>query len=160
VVTTIAGTPGAAGSADGTGAAATFSTPSGIAVDGAGNLYVTDAENGTIRKITPAGVVTTIAGTAGVTGNADGTGAAASFNFPFSIVVDSTGNLYVAELQSGTIRKITPAGVVTTALGVAGQIGVRLGSDGRLARASGLSLSDDHTLILVSANAVLVLALP
>ena len=160
VVTTIAGTSGTAGSADGTGTAATFSTPSGIAVDATGNLYVTDAENGTIRKITPAGAVTTIAGTAGVTGNADGTGAAASFTFPFSIAVDSTGNLYVAELISGTIRKITPTGVVTTVLGVAGQIGVRLGSDGRLARASGLSMSGDHTLIIVSANAVLSLALP
>jgi hypothetical protein len=160
VVSTFAGTPGVAGSADGNASAATFSSPSGIAVDGTGNIYVADSQNGTIRKITPAGAVTTIAGTAGVSGNTDGTGAAASFTFPFSLAVDSTGNQYVAELQSGTVRKITPAGVVTTVLGVAGQIGVRLGSDGRLGRASGLSLSNDHTLILTSANAVLVYALP
>jgi streptogramin lyase len=160
VVTTIAGTSGTAGSADGTGAAASFSTPSGIDVDSAGNLYVTDAGNNTIRKVTPAGVVTTLAGTAGVTGNADGTGAAASFAFPFSVAVDSTGILYVADLVSGTIRKITPAGVVTTVVGVAGELGVRLGPDARLARASGLSLSGDRKLVLVSANAVLVYDLP
>jgi hypothetical protein len=58
------------------------------------------------------------------------------------------------------VRKITPAGVVTTVLGVAGEVGVRLGPDGRLARVSGLSLIDDHTLVLVSANAVLSFALP
>lgn len=160
VVTTIAGTAGTAGSADGIGSAATFSTPSGIAVDTAGNVYVTDAENSTIRKITPAGVVSTLAGTAGVKGSADGSGAAASFLFPFSIAVDSMGNLYVAELVNDDIRKITPAGVVTTVVGVAGQVGVRLGSDSRLAGASGLSLSGDHRLILVSANAVLVYDLP
>jgi hypothetical protein len=66
----------------------------------------------------------------------------------------------VAELVSGDIRKITPAGVVTTVVGVAGEIGVRLGSDARLARASGLSLSGDHKLILVTANAVLAYGLP
>jgi sugar lactone lactonase YvrE len=160
VVTTLAGTAGTAGSTDGSAATATFSSPYGVAVDAAGNVYVADAQNGTIRKITAAGTVSTLAGTAGVTGSADGTGAAASFDFPFSIVVDSVGNLYVAELSNNDIRKITPAGVVSTIVGVAGQVGVRLGPDARLARPSGLSLIGDQQLILTSANAVLLYQLP
>jgi sugar lactone lactonase YvrE len=159
-VSTLAGTPGVAGGADGSGAAATFSSPSGVAVDASGNIYVADSQNNTIRRITPGGVVSTLAGTAGVTGNADGTGAAASFDFPFSIVVDSQGNLYVAELSNNDVRKVSPAGVVSTLVGAAGDVGVQVGPDARLSRPSGLSLSGDHRLILVSANAVLAYTLP
>ena len=84
VVTTLAGTAGMAGSTDGTGAAARFNSPCGVAVDGAGNLYVADNINNTIRKVVVAtGVVTTLAGTAGMTGSTDGTGAAARFNAPW-----------------------------------------------------------------------------
>ena len=122
-VTTLAGTAGVCSSADGTGAAAGFNYPYGITVDSAGNLYVTDETNNTIRKITQAGVVTTLAGTAGVIGSADGTGAAASFTDPRGIVVDKLGNLYVVDNFNQTIRKITPAGVVTTLAGAAGVIG-------------------------------------
>jgi hypothetical protein len=78
----LAGIPSGVGSADGTGAAARFNTPNGVAADGAGNLFVADFDNHTIRKITPAGVVTTFAGTAGLSGSADGTGAAARFFYP------------------------------------------------------------------------------
>ena len=123
VVTTLAGTAGSVGSADGTGAAASFNFPSGVATDSAGNVYVADTNNNTVRKITPAGVVTTLAGTAGVIGSTDATGAAASFNSPFGVAFDSTGNAYVADEGNHTIRKITSAGVVTTFAGTAGVIG-------------------------------------
>src|SRR5205807_6164625 len=96
VVTTLAGTPGVTGSTDGTGAAASFNFPSDVATDGAGNVYVADYNNNTIRKITPAGAVSTLAG-AGLFGSADGTGAAASFNFPSGVATDSAGNIYVAD---------------------------------------------------------------
>src|SRR5881227_1220356 len=123
VVTTLAGTPGVHGSADGAGSAAQFWQPCGIAVDSAGIVYVADQANSTIRKITPAGVVTTIAGAAGMFGSADGSGSAARFNAPDGIAVDSSGNLYVADTLNSTIRKITATGVVTTLAGTAGAIG-------------------------------------
>ena len=120
VVTTLAGSvvgtsSGAnGGSADGLGAAAQFNFPNGLAVDAAGNVYVADFVNETIRQITPAGNVTTLAGTAGVTGNTDGTGSAARFNGPTGIAVDAAGNVYVADTENHAVRKITLAGVVTT----------------------------------------------
>src|SRR5437773_76309 len=123
VVTTLAGTPGVHGSADGTGSAAQFWQPWRIAVDSAGIVYVADQANSTIRKITPAGVVTTIAGAAGMFGSADGSGSAARFNAPDGIAVDSSGNLYVADTLNSTIRKITSTGVVTTLAGTPGGIG-------------------------------------
>src|SRR5437868_5374828 len=123
VVTTLAGTPGVHGSADGAGSAAQFWQPWGIAVDSAGIVYVADQANSTIRKITPAGVVTTIAGAAGMFGSADGSGSAARFNAPDGIAVDSSGNLYVADTLNSTIRKITSTGVVTTLAGTPGGIG-------------------------------------
>ncbi len=133
VVTTLAGTAGMVGSADGMGAAASFRSPNGVAVDSAGNVYVADTANSTIRKVTAAGVVTTLAGTAGVFGSADGTGAAARFNIPFSVAADSAGNVYVADLDNSTIRKVTAAGVVTTLAGTAGVFG---SADGTGAAAS------------------------
>ncbi|MBI2928427.1 MAG: hypothetical protein HYY24_22385 [Verrucomicrobia bacterium] len=123
VVTTLAGSPGQSGSADGTGSAARFNQPFGVAVDSAGNVYVADQTNHTIRKITPTGVVTTLAGKAGQIGSADGTGSAARFKHPRGVAVDSVSNVYVADYRNYTIRKITPAGAVTTLAGSAGQIG-------------------------------------
>jgi hypothetical protein len=130
VVTTLAGSPGPQGSADGEGAAAQFSYPRGVAVDSSGNVYVADANNDTIREITPAGVVATLAGTAGQPGSADGTGAAALFNYPTGVTVDGSGNVYVADTNNQTIREITPAGVVTTLAGAAGQGGNSDGTAG------------------------------
>mgnify|MGYP000953457614 FL=1 len=118
LITTLAGTEGIIGSADGTGATASFGDAHSIAVDQTGNLYVADLSNSTIRKITPAGVVTTLAGLAGNHGHGDGTGAAAMFHYPRGITIDATGNLYVTDFS--TIRKVTPAGVVTTLAGKAG----------------------------------------
>src|SRR5690242_4413636 len=123
VVTTLAGTPGAVGSIDGTGSAARFHFPFGIAVDGTGSLYVSDQSNHTIRKITPAGVVTTLAGAAGVIGSADGSGSVARFYYPSGVALDSAGNLFVADTYNYTIRKITPGGSVSTFAGTAGVSG-------------------------------------
>jgi sugar lactone lactonase YvrE len=115
----IAGRLGAPGSADGPGTAARFQSPGGIAVDSAGNLFVADTGNNTIRKITPDGLVSTVAGAAGKPGETDGAAAAARFLAPLGIAVDSLGNVYVAEFATDTIRKITPDGTVTTLAGAA-----------------------------------------
>jgi sugar lactone lactonase YvrE len=148
VVTTLAGQAGSFGSADGTGTAAQFYNPSGVAVDGAGNVYVADYANHTIRKITSAGVVTTLAGLAGSPGNADGTGSAARFNIPSGVAVDSAGNLYVAEFGNSTIRKVTPAGVVTTVAGLAGSLGSAdgTGSAARFYNPSGVAVDTNGSV--------------
>jgi len=122
-VSTFAGTAGTWGSADGTGAAARFLNPHGIAVDSADNLYVSDLQNSTIRKITPGGVVTTFAGSAGQHGAVDGTGSAARFYSPAGIVMHPSGDLYVADYGNQIIRRITPDGAVTTFAGTAGEEG-------------------------------------
>lgn len=117
-VSTFAGTAGVPGNADGTGAAARFTIPSGIVVDAAGNVYVADSSNNAIRKISPAGVVTTLCG--GIVGTDDGTGSAGQFNSPAHIALDPAGNIVVADTYNHAIRRVTPAGVVTT---IAGQKG-------------------------------------
>lgn len=133
VVSTLAGLAGTAGSTDGAAAAARFRTPFGIAVDAEGNVYVSEAGNRVIRKITSAGVVTTLAGLAGVSGNTDGAGANARFNSPGGVALDAAGNLYVVDANSHVVRKITPAGVVSTLAGFAGSPGIANGT-GTVAR--------------------------
>ena len=142
LVTTLAGSAGLKGSSDGAGSAARFNSPSGVAVDTGGNLYVADYENQTIRKITPAGVVTTLAGHAGKAGGSDGAGSAAHFSSPGAVAVDGSGNLYVADFRGPTIRKITPDGVVTTLAGKAGALGQSdgAGSAARFNHPSGVAL--------------------
>jgi sugar lactone lactonase YvrE len=115
VVTILAGS-GTGGASNGTGGAATFNSPQGIAVDAAGNVYVADRNNNLIRKITPAGVVTTLAGSGSAAFiNAEGTSAA--FNRPVAVAVDATGNVYVADQGNSAIRKITPAGAASSFIG-------------------------------------------
>ncbi|WP_295650659.1 hypothetical protein [uncultured Mucilaginibacter sp.] len=101
------------GATNGIGTVASFNSPSGIAVDPAGYVYVADSGNQLIRKITPSGLVTTFAGS-GTVGILDGTGVAASFTYPSYIALDASGNLYVADSGNKLIRKISPNGVVTT----------------------------------------------
>ena len=134
VATTMAGLAGVSGSADGIGSAARFRSLMGIAVDAAGNLYASDMDDNTIRKVTPAGVVTTFAGQAGQEGSADGTGNAAQFNNPRGIAVDAAGNLFIADWGNMTIRKITNAGVVTTIAGQAGYQGSNADGTGSAAQ--------------------------
>ena len=104
VVSTFAGN-GAQGDADGQGANAQFNLPSGIAIDNQDNLFVADAGNNKIRKITPSGVVSTFAGS-GVSGDVDGTGASAQFHSPESVLIDDNNDIYVAD-RNHKIRKIT-----------------------------------------------------
>ncbi len=113
-VMTFAGLGGQRGTNDGLGSEARFSQPTGVAVDSSNYLYVADSQNQTVRKITPAGVVSTLAGKAGVGGNATGTGSAARFNRPYGLAVDAAANVYVADSNNHKIRKITPDGVVST----------------------------------------------
>lgn len=110
LTTTIAGNTNA-GSLDGAGTVATFKDPNGIAVDASGNLFVADQGNHTIRKLSPAGtdwIVSTIGGTVGAPGSADGVGSEARFKKPFGITVDAAGVLYVADFSNHTIRRGTP----------------------------------------------------
>jgi len=115
IVTTFAGN-GQQGADNGPASSATFYFPNSVALDAAHNVYVADGVNNLIRKITPAGVVSTLAGS-GAAGAADSTGTAASFNGPSGLVVDAAGNVYVADSNNNLIRKITPAGVVSTIAG-------------------------------------------
>src|SRR6478609_8579702 len=108
--------------------AVTFNLPQGLALDSAGNVYVADYGGATIRKITPAGAVTTFAGKAGTVGAVDGTGTSAQFRSPTAVALDSSGNVYVADSGNNLIRKITPAGVVST---LAGEAGAKGHADGK-----------------------------
>ena len=114
-VITLAGS-GASGSTNGSGTDASFNHPRGMAVDKRGNVYVVDHDNHKIRKISPRGEVSTVAGS-GAQGAADGTGTAATFTRPAGIAVDDSGTLYVADTYGHKIRKITAAGVVSTVAG-------------------------------------------
>jgi sugar lactone lactonase YvrE len=142
VVTTLAGSADKSGAVDGAAAQALFNNPTGVAADSLGNVYIADTGNYTIRKISPDGMVTTVAGSAGKSGVDDGSGATARFWHPTHLAVDGTNNVYVAD--SGSIRKITPGGVVTTLALSYGQQGIHFSSIAGMAadRSGNLYVSD------------------
>lgn len=153
VVTTVAGLAGSWGTADGTGSGARFNSPGVVAVGGAGNLYVADSDNNTVRKVTAAGVVTTIAGTAGSRGSVDGTGSAARFNYPRGIAVDLSGNIYVGDSNNNTIRKITPEGIVTTLAGPANIFAADgTGAAARFNNPSGVAVDSSKVTYVADSN--------
>ncbi|HOX55930.1 MAG TPA: NHL repeat-containing protein [Candidatus Paceibacterota bacterium] len=153
-VSLFAGSTGNANSLDGTGANAYFHQPEGLAVDGDDHVYVADAWNHTIRKITPAGVVTTLAGLAGNLGSADGTNSKARFNRPAAIALDGAANLYVTDSLNHTIRRITPGGAVSTIAGLAGVWGSADGtnSTARFFHPQGICAADAATLFVVDSG--------
>jgi sugar lactone lactonase YvrE len=154
IVTTFAGTARIIGSQDGIGTSSRFFSPWGIAADALDNLYVADYDNHTIRKITPDGMVTTLAGNPGASGSEDGLGSAARFNNPRGVATDLDGNVYIADSRNSTIRKITPAGFVTTVVGIAGMIGFLPGAmPGVIRPPMGIAIAN-RTLLFTSANGV------
>jgi len=124
------------GSGNGTNSAARFYLPSGVTFDTNGNVYVADTGNNTIRKLTPAGtnwVASTIAGTALSSGRTDGTNNAARFNNPSGVLMDTAGNLVVADYYNSTIRKVAPSGTnpsSATAWSTCVQLGIPWRSSG------------------------------
>lgn len=156
LVSTIAGSGGVgtgSGNVDGNGSYAQFAGPKDLVVDASGNIYVTDAGNSSIRKITPSGDVTTFAG--GTYGYADGTGTNAQFKSPQAIVIDASGNLYVNDYDDFRIRKITPTGVVTTFAGD-GTSGLNdgAGSAAQFFIPHGLGIDKQNNLYLADGNRI------
>lgn len=150
IVSTFAGS-GVAGSVNGTGTAAQFNNPTGIVIDGSGNLYVTDSGSNKIRKITPAGVVTTFAGS-GVAGSANGTGTAAQFNNPTGITIDGSGNLFVTDYNNHLIRKITSTKVVTTLAGSSAGFTNATGTSAQFNGPYGITIDDANNLYVTEKN--------
>jgi len=155
-VTTLAGLAGRTGSVDGSATAARFEDPYALAVDAAGNVYVADATDHSIRKIASNGTTTTLAGKGGSFGSTDGTGSAARFRGPLGIAADSAGNVFVADTGNYTVRKITAAGVVTTLAGTAGQIGSTdgTGTAARFSSPYGIAVDSAGTVYVVESNAI------
>ncbi|PKV50333.1 NHL repeat-containing protein [Aquimarina sp. MAR_2010_214] len=143
VISTYAGS-GTPGFADGNATTARFNFPFGVAVDAAGNVYVADRNNHRIRKITPAKVVTTVAG--GIQGYLDATGTGARFNHPQGVTVDGSGNIYVADNQNHRIRKITPAGAVSTFAGSQEGFADATGTGARFDNPSGITVDTNGNL--------------
>ena len=138
------------GTDDGAGGNARFNGPVGVAINSDGHIFVSDSNNHTIRRITRAGTVTTWAGVPGTDGSTDGGRLTATFSKPAELAFDRHGNLFVADSFNHLIRKISPAGKVSTVTGVAGADGSVDGSNGqaRLFNPYGLAISSNGSLIV------------
>ncbi|RZL66896.1 MAG: HYR domain-containing protein, partial [Rhodococcus sp. (in: high G+C Gram-positive bacteria)] len=155
-VSLLAGGP-ISGSADGSGVAAQFDSPYGLIVDPAGNVYVADTSNHNIRKITPEGVVTTVAGLAGAFGDLDGTGTSARFFQPTGLALDSAGNLLVADYGNHRIRKIDlTTGAVITLAGSSQGYSEGTGTDAQFDGPFNLAINDDDEFFVADSNNSLI----
>jgi sugar lactone lactonase YvrE len=150
-VSTLAGS-GSAGFADGAGAAAQFNCPIGVAVDGEGSIIIADQWNNRVRKITPDGTVSTLAGS-GRAGFADGAGAAAQFSYPYGVAVDGEGSIIVADGSNNRVRKITPDGTVSTLAG-SGRQGFAdgAGADAQFNLPYGVAVDGEGSIIVTDYN--------
>lgn len=147
-VSTFAGTPTKSGHLDGTVLAARFSDPVGLALDSGGNLWVADSGNHCLRRISPTGIVSTVAGSPGVPGSTDGTGSLARFDTPSALAAAADGTLYVSDTGNHTIRRIDRNGRVATLAGLAGQPGATngVGSRARFNSPLGMAVASDGSL--------------
>jgi sugar lactone lactonase YvrE len=144
-VSTLAGSPGKPGTADGVRLAARFNSPLGVCVGPGREVYVADTENHTVRRIAPGGFVSTVAGLGGVSGSADGPGTEARFYKPGAVAVDKAGSLYVADSANYTIRRIAPDGWVSTLAGSAGAGGSTDGGGAQARFTYPIGLAFDRT---------------
>ena len=151
-----AGTPGTPGSGDGARATATFYNPAAIAVDASGVVYVADSGNHTIRRIDTQGVVSTWAGTPGQCGGVDGVGAAARFCGPLGLTVGPSGDVFVADTSTHTIRRIGAGGVVSTYAGVLNSPGLSNGMVARFLNPRGLAFDAFGNLFVADTGNSLV----
>ena len=149
VVSTLAGS--ASGYANGVGAAAQFFQPSGVAVDSSGNVYVADTNNHRIRKVTPGGAASMLAGS-GTASFADGTGGAASFNWPRGVAVDAGGNVFVGDGLNHRVRRVTPGGAVTTFAGGAAGFANGIGAAASFDRPYGIAVDALGNLYVADTN--------
>ena len=144
------------GKTNGAALSASFNRPTGIAVDILGNVYVADSQNALIRKITPQGIVSTLAGS-GAVGYANGLSENATFFNPTGVAIDSSGNVYVADTSNNAIRAISQAGVVTTLAGstngVAGDVN-GVGATARFNNPTGITIDTNGKIYVAEANNV------
>src|SRR5437667_763653 len=156
MLTILAGALGGPGNIDGQGSAARFYYPQDVAMDNAGNFYVADDYNRTVRRISASAAVTTLAGTPGQYGTADGTGAAAEFANPVSLTVDQTGIIYLVDAGVNTIRRITQNGVVTTLAGTPNTGGTAdgTGASARFSNPIGIRVTPSGGLYLADNNRI------